>query len=479
MGVSMLNLGAALPEIFMAVSALALLMLGVFAGKDKAFRTVSWLAVAAQVITIILVVTGEGGPAFFGQFTADAFAQFCKVMILIGSSIGIIMSMKFAERENMARFEFPILITLATVGMMAMVSASDMMSLYLGLELQSLALYVVAAIRRDTIRSTESGLKYFILGSIASGMLLYGMSMVYGFTGTTNFAVLADTLTGGDLPVGAMVGLAFMFAGLCFKISAVPFHMWTPDVYEGAPTPVTAFFAVAPKIAGLALFVRVAIGPFGGVVADWQQIIVLISILSMLVGSFAALRQENIKRLMAYSSIGHVGFALVGLAAGTEEGVTGVLVYLGIYLVMNLGTFAVILCMRRNDRMNEEITDLAGLAKTKPLMAAITAILMFSMAGIPPLAGFFGKFYVFKAAVDAGLVTLAVIGLVTSVVSAYYYLRIIKVMYFDEPVEGFDRNGTEMNVIMAVATIAILAFVFFPNPLMDSAAIAAASLFGQ
>ncbi|WP_439654654.1 NADH-quinone oxidoreductase subunit NuoN [Thalassospira lucentensis] len=479
MGVSMLNLGAALPEIFMAVSALALLMLGVFAGKDKAFRTVSWLAVAVHIVAIILVVTGQGGSAFFGQFKADAFAQFCKVLILIGSSVGIVMSMKFAERENMSRFEFPILISLATVGMMAMVSATDMMSLYLGLELQSLALYVVAAIRRDTVRSTESGLKYFILGSIASGILLYGMSMVYGFTGTTSFAVLADTLTGGNLPVGAMVGLAFIFAGLCFKISAVPFHMWTPDVYEGAPTPVTSFFAVAPKIAGLALFIRVAVGPFGGVVADWQQIIVLISILSMMLGSFAALRQENIKRLMAYSSIGHVGFALVGLAAGTEEGVTGVLVYLGIYLVMNLGTFAVILCMRRNDRMNEEITDLAGLAKTKPLMAAITAILMFSMAGIPPLAGFFGKFYVFKAAVDAGLVTLAVIGLVTSVVSAYYYLRIIKVMYFDEPVEGFDRNGTEMNVIMALATVAILVFVFFPNPLMDSAAIAAASLFGQ
>ncbi|NIZ02106.1 NADH-quinone oxidoreductase subunit NuoN [Thalassospira lucentensis] len=475
----MLNLGAALPEIFMAVSALALLMLGVFAGKDKAFRTVSWLAVAVHIVAIILVVTGQGGSAFFGQFKADAFAQFCKVLILIGSSVGIVMSMKFAERENMSRFEFPILISLATVGMMAMVSATDMMSLYLGLELQSLALYVVAAIRRDTVRSTESGLKYFILGSIASGILLYGMSMVYGFTGTTSFAVLADTLTGGNLPVGAMVGLAFIFAGLCFKISAVPFHMWTPDVYEGAPTPVTSFFAVAPKIAGLALFIRVAVGPFGGVVADWQQIIVLISILSMMLGSFAALRQENIKRLMAYSSIGHVGFALVGLAAGTEEGVTGVLVYLGIYLVMNLGTFAVILCMRRNDRMNEEITDLAGLAKTKPLMAAITAILMFSMAGIPPLAGFFGKFYVFKAAVDAGLVTLAVIGLVTSVVSAYYYLRIIKVMYFDEPVEGFDRNGTEMNVIMALATVAILVFVFFPNPLMDSAAIAAASLFGQ
>ncbi|MDG4719544.1 NADH-quinone oxidoreductase subunit NuoN [Thalassospira sp. FZY0004] len=475
----MLNLGAALPEIFMAVSALALLMLGVFAGKDKAFRTVSWLAVAVQLVAIILVVTGEGGTAFFGQFSADAFAKFCKVMILIGSATGIIMAMNFAERENMARFEFPILITLATLGMMAMVSATDMLSLYLGLELQSLALYVVAAIRRDTVRSTESGLKYFILGSIASGILLYGMSMVYGFTGTTNFATLADVLTAGNLPVGAMVGMAFIFAGLCFKVSAVPFHMWTPDVYEGAPTPVTSFFAVAPKIAGLALFIRVAIGPFGGVVEDWQQIIVLISILSMALGSFAALRQENIKRLMAYSSIGHVGFALVGLAAGTKDGVTGILVYLGIYLVMNLGTFAVILCMRRNDRMAEEITDLAGLAKTKPLMAAITAILMFSMAGIPPLAGFFGKFYVFKAAVDAGLVTLAVIGLVTSVVSAYYYLRIIKVMYFDEPVEGFDRNGTEMNVIMAVATVIILAFVFFPNLLMDSAAAAAASLFGM
>ncbi|WP_324788949.1 MULTISPECIES: NADH-quinone oxidoreductase subunit NuoN [Thalassospira] len=479
MGVSMLNLGAALPEMFMAVSALALLMLGVFAGKDKAFRTVSWLAVAVQVVAIILVMTGEGGTAFFGQFSADAFAKFCKVMILIGSATGIIMAMNFAERENMARFEFPILITLATLGMMAMVSATDMLSLYLGLELQSLALYVVAAIRRDTVRSTESGLKYFILGSIASGILLYGMSMVYGFTGSTNFGVLAEILTAGNLPVGAMVGMAFIFAGLCFKVSAVPFHMWTPDVYEGAPTPVTSFFAVAPKIAGLALFIRVAIGPFGGVVEDWQQIIVLISILSMAVGSFAALRQENIKRLMAYSSIGHVGFALVGLAAGTKDGVTGILVYLGIYLVMNLGTFAVILCMRRNDRMAEEITDLAGLAKTKPLMAAITAILMFSMAGIPPLAGFFGKFYVFKAAVDAGLVTLAVIGLVTSVVSAYYYLRIIKVMYFDEPVEGFDRNGTEMNVIMAVATIVILAFVFFPNLLMDSAAAAAASLFGM
>ncbi|MHC8493819.1 NADH-quinone oxidoreductase subunit NuoN [Thalassospira sp. SM2505] len=479
MGVSMLNLGAALPEMFMAVSALALLMLGVFAGKDKAFRTVSWLAVAVQLVTIVLVVAGEGGTAFYGQFTADAFAKFCKVMILIGSATGIIMAMNFAERENMSRFEFPILITLATLGMMAMVSATDMLSLYLGLELQSLALYVVAAIRRDTVRSTESGLKYFILGSIASGILLYGMSMVYGFTGTTNFDVLAETLVAGNLPVGAMVGMAFIFAGLCFKVSAVPFHMWTPDVYEGAPTPVTSFFAVAPKIAGLALFIRVAIGPFGGVVEDWQQIIVLISILSMAVGSFAALRQENIKRLMAYSSIGHVGFALVGLAAGTKDGVTGILVYLGIYLVMNLGTFAVILCMRRNDRMAEEITDLAGLAKTKPLMAAITAILMFSMAGIPPLAGFFGKFYVFKAAVDAGLVTLAVIGLVTSVVSAYYYLRIIKVMYFDEPVEGFDRNGTEMNVIMAVATIIILAFVFFPNLLMDSAAAAAASLFGM
>ncbi|MFH1803398.1 MAG: NADH-quinone oxidoreductase subunit NuoN [Pseudomonadota bacterium] len=479
MGDTMLNLWAALPEMFLVVAALALLMFGVFAGKDKAFRTVSWAAVVAMLVTALLVIMGQGGPAFFGQFVADPFAQFCKVLILTGSALGIIMSIRYAERERMARFEFPILIMLATVGMMAMVSATDMLSLYLGLELQSLALYVVAAIRRDTVRATESGLKYFVLGSIASGMLLYGMSMVYGFTGTTNFAVLAGVMAEGSLSVGTLVGLAFMFAGLCFKVSAVPFHMWTPDVYEGAPTPVTAFFAVAPKIAGLALFVRVAMGPFAGVVADWQQIIVLISILSMLVGAFAALRQENIKRLMAYSSIGHVGFALVGLAAGTQDGVQAILVYLGIYLVMNIGTFAVILCMRRNERMVEDIVDLSGLAKTKPMMAAVTAILMFSMAGIPPLAGFFGKFYVFKAAVDSGLIMLAVIGLVTSVVSAYYYLRIIKVMYFDEPVEDFDRNGTEMNVIMAVATIVMLAFVFFPNPLTDSAAVAAAALFGN
>ncbi|WP_371440811.1 NADH-quinone oxidoreductase subunit NuoN [Thalassospira sp. TSL5-1] len=479
MGDSMLNLGAALPEIFMAVASLALLMLGVFTGKDRSFRTVSWAAVGAMIIALVLVVMGEGGAAFSGQFLADPFARFCKVLILVGSAVGVVMSMKFAERERMARFEFPILLMLATLGMMAMVSASDMLSLYVGLELQSLALYVVAAIRRDTVRATESGLKYFVLGSIASGMLLYGMSMVYGFTGSTSFAVIGDAVSNGGLSVGTLVGLAFIFAGLCFKVSAAPFHMWTPDVYEGAPTPVTAFFAVAPKIAGLALFVRVALGPFAGVVSDWQQIIVLISILSMAWGSFAALRQNNIKRLMAYSSIGHVGFALVGLAAGTEAGVQAILVYLGIYLVMNLGTFAVILSMRRHDRMVEEIADLSGLSRTKPLMAAVMALLMFSMAGIPPLAGFFGKFYVFKAAVDSGLVTLAVIGLVTSVVSAYYYLRVIKVMYFDEPVEGFDRNGTELNVIMALATIIILIFAFFPNPLTDSAAAAASALFGN
>lgn len=479
MGVSMLNLGAALPEIFMAIASLALLMLGVFSGKDKSFRTVSWAAVVAMIIAIILVLTGQGGSAFGGQFIADPFARFCKVLILVGSALGVVMSMKFAERERMARFEFPVLLMLATLGMMAMVSASDMISLYLGLELQSLALYVVAAIRRDTVRSSESGLKYFVLGSIASGMLLYGMSMVYGFTGTTSFDMLAKVVSGGDLSVGTLIGLVFLITGLCFKVSAAPFHMWTPDVYEGAPTPVTAFFAVAPKIAGLGLFVRVALGPFGAAVADWQQIIVLVSILSMVWGSFAALRQSNIKRLMAYSSIGHVGFALVGLAAGTQEGVEAILVYLGIYLVMNVGTFALILSMRRNDRMVEEISDLAGLSKTKPMMAAVGALLMFSMAGIPPLAGFFGKFYVFKAAVDSGLITLAVVGLVTSVVSAYYYLRVIKVMYFDEPVEGFDRNGTEMNVIMAVATIAIVIFAFFPNQLTDSAAMAASALFGQ
>jgi NADH-quinone oxidoreductase subunit N len=419
--------------------------------------------------------------AFGGLFIVDRFGVFFKVLVLAGSSLAIVMSMDYIEREGMSRFEFPVLMLLSTVGMLLMLSANDLISLYLGLELQSLALYVVAAFRRDDLRSTEAGMKYFVLGALSSGMLLYGASMVYGFTGTTAFVDIAASLTqpaSGAPPVGVIVGIVLVIAGLAFKVSAVPFHMWTPDVYEGAPTPVTAFFAAAPKLAAMGLLVRVMMEPFGHMVAQWQQIIVFVSIASMVLGAVAAINQENIKRLMAYSSIGHVGYALVGLAAGTREGVIGVLVYMAIYLVMNVGTFGCILLMRQKGRMVEGIGDLAGLSKTKPAMAAALAILMFSMAGIPPMAGFFGKLFVFQAAVNVGLYWLAVIGVVASVVSAFYYLRIIKVMYFDEPVESLDRStGWMMNGIIAVSSLAILLFFALPGPLIDSAAAAAASLF--
>jgi NADH-quinone oxidoreductase subunit N len=380
----------------------------------------------------------------------------------------------------MSRFEFPVLVMFATLGMMMMISANDLMSLYLGLELQSLSLYVVAAFRRDNLRSSEAGLKYFVLGALSSGMLLYGCSLVYGFAGTTSFSALARVFAEGEGAgsLGLVVGLVFLAAGLAFKVSAVPFHMWTPDVYEGAPTPVTAFFATAPKVAAMALFVRVMVDPFAELVQQWQQIVVLISMASMVLGAFAAINQRNIKRLMAYSSIGHVGFALVGLAAGTEEGIYGVVIYLAIYIVMNLGTFACILCMRQKDRMVEGIEDLKGLSKTHPMMALALAIFMFSMAGIPPLAGFFGKFFVFMAAVHAGLYTLAVVGVLASVVGAFYYLRIVKYMYFDEATESFDRPiGREMGVILLATSLAILLFFVIPSPVLDAAALAAAALF--
>jgi len=471
----------ALPEIFLAASSMVLLLLGAFS-KSESVRPVAWLAVLALVVAIGLacgVMPAEPQTGFGGVFVLDAFGVFMKVLALAGTALAIVMSLGYIERENMARFEFPVLMLLAALGMLMMLSANDLISLYVGLELQSLALYVVAAFRRDTLRSTEAGLKYFVLGALASGMLLYGSSMIYGFAGTTSFEGLAQALSADSAPsVGLIVGIVFLAAGLAFKVSAVPFHMWTPDVYEGAPTPVTAFFAVAPKIAALGLFVRVMVGPFGDLVAQWQQIIVFISIASMVLGAFAAINQQNIKRLMAYSSIGHIGYALVGLAPGTEAGVRGVLIYMAIYLFMNVGTFAVILCMRQKNRMVEDIADLAGMSRTHPVMAVALAIFMFSMAGIPPLAGFFGKLYVFLAAIESGLYVLAVIGLVTSVVSAYYYLRIVKIMFFDEPSEAFDRPiGWEMQAILAVTGAVTLLFFVVPGPILDSAAAAASVLF--
>ncbi len=482
------DLIAAAPELFVAVAAMALLMLGVFRGEASA-RNIAWLTVLVLIAAALLVLGGpeDGAIAFNGLFVVDRFAEFAKVLILLGTALAVVMSMGYAQRANMERFEFPVLLLLAGLGMMMMVSANDLIALYLGVELQSLALYVVAAFRRDSLRSSEAGLKYFVLGALSSGLLLYGASMVYGFSGTTNFVRLGEILGGGEPSLGLVVGLVFIVAGLAFKVSAVPFHMWTPDVYEGAPTPVTAFLAVAPKVAAMALIIRVLFDPFGALIGQWQQVVIAISIASMVLGSFAAINQSNIKRLMAYSSIAHMGFVLVGVAAGNESGVQGVLLYLAVYLFMNVGAFTCILLMRREGRMVEGIADLAGLSRTQPVMAAAMAIFMFSLAGIPPLAGFFGKLYVFLAAIEAArstsppsteLYALVVIGLLASVVGAFYYLRIVKLMYFDEPVGAFDRPlGGSMTAILAGTALVTLLFFIVLAPVLDGAAEAAAVLF--
>jgi NADH-quinone oxidoreductase subunit N len=467
----------ALPEIILALGALALLMVGVFGG-DRALPVVTGLSVALIVVAaVILILMPVEGETFAGAFVLDPFARFMKVVTLIGSGVAIAMSVGYARAQKFERFEYPVLIVIATLGMMMMISANDLIALYLGLELQSLALYVVAAINRDSVRSTEAGLKYFVLGALSSGMLLYGASLIYGFTGHTTFEGIAAALQGSDASLGLIFGLVFLIAGMAFKISAVPFHMWTPDVYEGAPTPVTAFFAAAPKVAAMAMFVRVVISPFAPITSDWQQIITFVAIASMLLGAFAAIGQSNIKRLMAYSSIGHMGFALVGLAAGTEAGVQGVIIYLLIYMTMTLGAFACILAMRRRDAMLEEISDLAGLSKTNPVMAFMLAMILFSLAGIPPLAGFFAKFYVFLAAMQAGLYVLSVIGVLASVVGAFYYLRIIKIMYFDEPVEGFEPMPIELRLVLGVSGAFILLFVFIAGQVGEATATAAGTFF--
>ncbi len=431
----------ALPEILLALGAMGLLMLGAY--RERSSDLVSLGAVMLLAAAAFIAISLPDGTTFGGSFVIDGFARFLKALAFVASAVAIVMSLHYQTVEKQRIFEYPILIMLSAVGMGMMISATDLIALYLGLELMSLSLYVVAASNRDSVRSTEAGLKYFVLGALSSGMLLYGCSLIYGFTGTVSFAGIAKATQGGA-GIGLIFGLVFLFAGLCFKVSAVPFHMWTPDVYEGAPTPVTAFFAAAPKIAAIALFVRVAIGAFPGIVPQWQQILVFVAIASMLLGAFAAIGQKNIKRLMAYSSIGHMGFALIGLDAGSPEGVQAVLIYMTIYLTMTLGTFCCILAMRRADGAVENISDLAGLSRTNPALAFFLAMLLFSLAGIPPLAGFFAKYYVFLAAMKAGLFTLAVIGVLASVVGAYYYLMIIKTMYFDEPAKGFEPMPAEL-----------------------------------
>jgi len=471
------SLALTLPEVALAVGAMVLLMVGVFSG-ERANNTVTGLAVALLFAAIAWIfVFPTEGEAFGGAFVNDGFARFMKLLTLAGSAITLVMSVGFARAERFDKFEYPVLIILSTVGMMLMVSANNMLTLYLGLELSSLALYVVAAINRDSVRATEAGLKYFVLGSLASGMLLYGITLVYGFTGQVGFDGIAAALADGQRPLGLIFGLVFILAGIAFKISAVPFHMWTPDVYEGAPTPVTAFFAAAPKMAAMAMLVRVTMDTFRPVASDWQQIVVFISIASMLLGAFAAIGQRNFKRLMAYSSIGHVGFALVGLAANSEAGVRGVAIYMLIYLVMTLGTFAFILAMRRNDENVEQIDDLAGLSKTNPVMAVILTLLMFSLAGIPFLGGFFAKWYVFLAAMQSGLFTLAVIGMLASVISAYYYLRVIKIMWFDESAGGFQPMAGELRLVLGLSGLFITFYVLFAGTVGQLAEAAAHSFF--
>ena len=464
-----------LPELVLAVGAMALLMLGAFRGPQTT-QLVTGIAVVLLAITGALVCWLPAGKltTFGGSFIVDDYARFLKILALIGSGVTLILSRNYLATQAKI-FEYAILVLLSTTGMMVLISSGDLIMLYLGLELMSLALYVVAASHRDDTKSTEAGLKYFVLGALSSGMLLYGASLIYGFTGTVNFAGIAAEAKSGN--IGLLFGIVFLLAGLCFKVSAVPFHMWTPDVYQGAPTPVTAFFASAPKVAAMAVFVRVALTAFPGIVPQWQQIVVFVSIASMALGSFAAIGQTNIKRLMAYSSIGHMGFALVGLAAGTQQGAQGVLVYLAIYVIMTLGTFAIILAFKRNGRAVETISDFAGLSRTNPVLAFLFAMFLFSLAGVPPLAGFFAKFYVFLAAMKAGLFTLAVLGVLSSVVGAFYYLSIVKVMYFDEPKEAMEPMRLELRVVLAVAGAFNLLFFVYPGPLVSAATTAAKSLF--
>ena len=428
------DLNSILPEIILSVFAMLSLLIGVYGGQDKRTANITFVTAGLMVITGIWMLF-DGSPsetAFNKMFIDDAFSRFAKALVLLSSAAVLVMSLGYMLRHNLGRFEYPILIVFSVVGMMFMVSANDLMILYLGLELQSLALYVVASMRRESLKSTEAGMKYFVLGALSSGLLLYGASLVYGYSGSTNFQSIVISLDSSSRSLGFMFGMILVVAGLAFKISAVPFHMWTPDVYEGAPTPITAFLSTAPKIAAMALFARVVHDAFFVMIAEWQQIVALMSVLSMFVGAIAAIGQTNIKRLMAYSSIAHMGYALIGLASGTVFGLQAMLVYMAIYVTMNVGTFAFILSMEKDGQPVTDIYSLNQLGVKQPGRALAMLVLLFSLAGVPPLVGFFGKLYVLRAAYDAGLIWLAVLGVLASVIGAYYYLRLIYLMYFGE-----------------------------------------------
>lgn len=469
-----------LPEIILALCAIAGLMAGAYGGKDTIARPLLWITSAVLIIVAGLVATSSNTTveAFGGMFINDGFARFAKVVILLSAACVLIMSEGYMKARGLLRFEYPVLVALSVVGMMMMVSAGDLMSLYMGLELQSLALYVVASLRRDSVKSTEAGLKYFVLGALSSGLLLYGASLVYGYAGTTLFSGIITTAYAGETSIGMLFGIVFLISGLAFKVSAVPFHMWTPDVYEGAPTPITAFFATAPKVAAMGLFARVLHDAFGNAVNDWQQVVALLSVLSMFLGAVAAIGQTNIKRLMAYSSIAHMGYALMGLAAGTAFGVQAMLVYMAIYVTMNVGVFAFILLMEKDGAPVTDISSLNMYSKAQPGRALAVLVLMFSLAGVPPFLGFFGKLYVLRAAYDGGLAWLAIAGVVASVIGAFYYLRIVFFMYFGEDKsDALDKNrGGILGGFLAASAIIMVVGIVNMFGVESAAALAAATL---
>jgi NADH-quinone oxidoreductase subunit N len=472
-----MNWTVALPEIVLSCVGLAILIFGVLRKQDSTLLC-TMFTLGGFLVAGLLVLTRTTGFGFHGQFAADPFSAFNQILIISGAALSMILALDWNRAQGIGRFEFPVLMLFSTVGMMIMAGASNLMTLYLGLELMSLALYVLAAFARDDVRSSEAGLKYFVLSSLASGLLLYGISLVYGFSGTMDLGRLHELLVKPDgVTSGLVVGIVFVLVGLAFKVSAVPFHMWTPDVYEGSPTSVTVFFATAPKVAAMSLLLRVMGTSFASLVGAWQILVVIVSIASMVLGAFAAIGQTSMKRLMAYSSIGHMGYALIGLAVGTAAGVRGTLVYMAIYVFMTGGTLGCIMAMRRNGRSVEQISDLAGLASNDPALALAMAVFMFSLAGIPLMSGFFAKLYIFLASVQAGLWALAIIGVLTSVVGAFYYIRIIKVMYFDAPAERFDPRPASLSFVVAATGLFTGFFFLFPAPIVAAAQAAAGVLF--
>ena len=461
------NLDFILPEIFISLAIMFLLILGVF--KKNSSNIIHYLSIVCLLITGILIINNPSGTQvtlFSGSFIIDNLSSFMKILTILGGASILLMSKRFLKLSKIFLIEYPILILSSILGMLVMISSNDLMVFYIGLELQSLALYVLASFNRDQLKSSESGLKYFVLSALSSGLLLYGCSLIYGFSGSTNFDIISNTVNSNHY--GLTFGIVFILVGLSFKISAVPFHMWAPDVYEGSPTPVTLFFSVVPKIAALTVFIRFLYVPFINMMDQWQPIIIFLSIASMIFGAIAAIGQKNLKRLIAYSSIGHIGYALAGLSVGTNEGLQSSIVYISIYIVMNLGFFSCLLMMKKNDLYFETIEDLSGLSKNHPILSLCFLIVLFSLAGIPPLAGFFAKFYIFKSVIEQSMYFLAIVGLLSTVIAAFYYLRIIKVIYFDEQREKYDTDHSNwLKVSLTLSTLLILLYFIFPSKLLE------------